>query len=68
MTKYILSSGFSVISEIPTFTDQQLSYSITNVMEHATQFNTIGEAMRIASKVNEILGHASYKAVPIEID
>lgn len=68
MTKYVLSSGLSVISEIPTLTGQKLSYSITNVMEHAIQFDTIGEAIKAASKVNEILGQALYRAVPIDIN
>ena len=68
MTKYILLSGLSVISKIPTFESSQLSYSITNVIEHAIQFDTIGEAMKVASKINKMLGYASYKVVSVEID
>ena len=68
MTKYILSSGLSIISKIPTFESPQLSYSITNVIEHAIQFDTIGEAMKVASKINEMLKYASYKVVSVEID
>ena len=61
MTKYILSSGYSVISS----TDS--GYAISNTPEHAVQFGSIGEAMTAASKVNNLLGAATYRAISIEI-
>lgn len=68
MTKYILSSGSSVISDMTTVKGTLVDYTTTNVSEQAVQFNTIGEAMRVASKVNEILGQALYRVVPIDIN
>lgn len=68
MTKYILSSGSSVISDIITVKGTLVSYITTNVSEQAVQFETIGEAMKVASKVNEILGQALYRVVPIDIN
>lgn len=68
MTKYILSSGSSVISDIITVKGTLVSYTTTNVSEQAVQFETIGEAMEAASKVNEILGQALYRVVPIDIN
>lgn len=68
MAKYILSSGSSVISDMTSVKDVLVGYTTTNVAEQAIQFNTIGEAMKAASEVNEILGQALYRAVPIDIN
>ena len=68
MTKYILSSGSSVISDMVTVKGTLVGYTTTNVAEQAVQFETIGETMEAASKVNEILGQALYRAVPIDIN
>lgn len=68
MTKYILSSGSSVISDMTTVKGTLVDYTTTNVSEQAVQFETIGEAMEAASKVNEILGQALYRVVPIDIN
>ena len=68
MTKYILSSGSSVISDITTVKGTLVGYTTINVAEQAVQFETIGEAMEAASKVNEILGQALYRAIPIDIN
>ena len=68
MTKYILSSGSSLISDMTTVKDVLVGYSTTNVAEQAVQFSTIGEAMKTASEVNEILGQALYRVVPIDIN
>lgn len=68
MTKYILSSGSSVISDMITVKGTLVSYITTNIAEQAVQFETIGKAMEAASKVNEILGQALYRAVPININ
>ena len=68
MTKYILSSGSSVISDMTTVKDTLVNYTTTNVSEQAVQFETIGEAMKAASEVNKILGQALYRVVPIDIN
>ena len=68
MTKYILSSGSSVISDMTTVKGTLVDYTTTNVSEQAVQFETIGEAMKVASEVNEILGQALYRVVPIDIN
>lgn len=68
MTKYILSSGSSVISDMTTVKGTLVDYTTTNVSEQAVQFETIGKAMEAASKVNEILGQALYRVVPIDIN
>ena len=68
MTKYILSSGSSVISDMTTVKGTLIDYTTTNVPEQAVQFETIGKAMEAASKVNEILGQALYRVVPIDIN
>lgn len=68
MTKYILSSGSSVISDMTTVKGTLVDYTTTNVSEQAVQFETIGKAMEAASKVNEILGQALYRVVPININ
>lgn len=68
MTKYILSSGSSVISDMTTVKGTLVGYTTTNVAEQAVQFETIGEAMEAASKINEILGQALYRAIPIDIN
>lgn len=66
MTKYIMSSGTSVIGEVleqKEFT----AVKITDDASKAIQFETIGEAMSKADRVNKILGAAVYRAVSIEI-
>ena len=68
MTKYILSSGSSVISDMTTVKGTLVGYTTTNVAEQAVQFETIGEAMKTASEVNKILGQALYRVVPIDIN
>lgn len=68
MTKYILSSGSSVISDMTIVKDTLVDYTTTNVSEQAVQFETIGEAMKAASEVNEILGQALYRVMPIDIN
>ena len=68
MTKYILSSGSSVISDMTTVKGTLVNYTTTNVSEQAVQFETIGEAMKAASEVNKILGQALYRVVPIDIN
>lgn len=68
MTKYILSSGSSVISDMTTVKGTLVNYTTTNVSEQAVRFETIGEAMKTASAVNKILGQALYRVVPIDIN
>lgn len=67
MTKYIISSGTSVISQIPTVESGQINYSLSNVAENAVRFDTIGDAMHEAAKVNQVLGTSAYRAMSIEI-
>lgn len=47
---------------------QSTAVKITNEADKAISFNTIGEAMLNASKVNKILGTHGYRAMPIEVN
>ncbi len=67
MTKYIISSGTSVISQIPTVESGRINYSLSNAAEDAATFDTIGNAMREAAKVNQVLGSSTYRVLSIEI-
>lgn len=55
MIKYIISSGNSVIN---TITDE---ISVTIDTNKALKFDTFGDAMRSAIKVNEQIGKPIYK-------
>lgn len=66
MTKYIISSGTSVVCELLE-NGQTTAVKMTNEVDKSLCFNTIGEAMLHASKVNKILGTNSYRAMPIEV-
>ena len=66
MTKYIISSGTSVVSEILE-TEQITTVRVTNEADKAISFDTIGEAMFKAEKVNKILGSHCYRAIPVEV-
>ena len=66
MTKYIITNGFSVVSctlENPTLT----SLEVTTEEKNSIKFDTMGEAMRYAAKVNKILAGANYRAMAIEV-
>ena len=66
MIKYIITNGHSVVSctlENPTL----LSLEVTTEDKNSIKFDTMGEAMHMASKVNKILGGANYRALAIEI-
>lgn len=65
MTKYILSSGTSVVCKILE-NEQFTAVKVTNKVDKAILFDTIGEAMLNASKVNELLGTHSYRVIAIE--
>ena len=65
MTKYIISSGTSVVCELLE-NGQTTTVKMTNEVDKSLRFDTIGEAMLHASKVNKILGTNSYRAMPIE--
>ena len=67
MTKYIISSGTSVVSELLEI-EQSVTVTVTNEADKALSFNTIGEAMLEASKINKILGSHHYRAMPIEVN
>lgn len=67
MVKYILSSGFSVISEISTTSDGMIAYTITNQADKAIQFDSMGEAMNAAIEIAKILGSSCYHAVSINV-
>lgn len=60
MTKYVITSGHSVVSSM---TDS-IEVSTT---EEAVCFDTIGEAMKAASIVNEFIGSTSYRVMSIEV-
>ena len=60
MTKYVITSGHSVVSSIA----DSIEVSTT---EEAVCFDTIGEAMKAASVVNELTGSHSYRVIPIEV-
>ena len=66
MTKYIISSGTSVVSEILE-TEQITTVRVTNEADKAISFDTIGEAMFKAVRVNKILGSHSYREIPVEV-
>lgn len=66
MIKYIISSGTSVVCELLEM-EQSTAVKVTNEAGKALSFNTIGEAMLNASKVNKILGTHGYRAMPIEV-
>ncbi len=66
MTKYIISSGASVVCEISEM-EQSTAVKVTNETDKAISFDTIGEAMLNASKVNEILGTHGYRVMSIEV-
>ena len=67
MTKYIISNGFSVVTMLAE-DSEKTSVELTTKVENSIKFDTIGEAMYIASKVNEILGGTNYHALSIEIN
>ncbi len=55
MTKYIISSGKSVVTEL--LDNQNISgVKLTNLINDALMFDTIGAAMKKAVIVNNILG------------
>lgn len=66
MIKYIISSGTSVVCELIEM-KQSTSIKVTNEADNALSFNTIGEAMFNASKVNKILGTHGYRVMSVEI-
>lgn len=63
MTKYILSSGTSVVCKI---LETETIIEITDNIDKAILYDTIGDAMRNATKVNELLGTYSYRVIAIE--
>lgn len=65
MTKYIISSGTSVVCELLE-NHQFTAVKVTNDATKAVSFDTIGEAMLKASTVNNTLGSHDYCAMPIE--
>lgn len=67
MTKYIISSGTSVVCELLE-NEQIASVKVTNEADKALIFDTIGKAMLEASKINKILGSHHYRAMPIEVN
>lgn len=67
MTKYIISNGFSVVTMLAE-DSEKTSIELTTKVENSIKFDTIGEAMYIASKVNKILGSTNYYALSIEIN
>lgn len=66
MTKYIISNGHSVVSCTLEDTTQN-AVEVTTKEELSIKYDTIGEAMRYAVKVNEILGGAHYRVMSIEV-
>lgn len=62
-TKYLLSSGTSIVSEISE--SNGLLVSFTNDLGKAVKFDTFGEAMTEATKVNDLLGTPIFKAAII---
>lgn len=62
MNKYIISTGLSVVSEI-----NPDKYVITTEPEKAVSFDTIGDAMLEASKLNKILNSPTFKVMTVEV-
>ena len=52
MTKYIISNGFSVVTMLAE-DSEKTSVELSTKAENSIKFDTIGEAMYIASKVNK---------------
>lgn len=67
MTKYIISSGTSVVCELLEM-EQTTAVKVTTEADKAVVFDTIGEAMLKASQVNNILGTHGYKVMPVEVN
>lgn len=65
MTKYVITSGHSVVN---MFLEdrEKTSVEITSKAKNSIKFDTIGEAIRCAAKINGLLGAPIYKAAPIE--
>lgn len=66
MIKYIISSGTSIVNELLE-NQEYVAVRITNNPSEAIRFDTIGDAMREASKVNKILGSSTYRALSVEV-
>lgn len=66
MTKYIITNGHSVVSCTLEDSTQNV-VEITTKEELSIKYDTIGEAMRYAIKVNKILGGTHYYVIPIEV-
>ena len=67
MTKYIISNGFSVVTMLAE-DSEKTSIELTTKVENSIKFDTIGEAMYNASKVNKILGGTNYHALSIKVN
>lgn len=69
MTKYILSTGHSVISSDPAQkVDGRISYSVSNEAEKAFTYDSIGDAMKAAVEVNRMFSRPVYQVISIEIN
>lgn len=64
MFKYIISSGNSVVKSFLN-NSEKISMEITTEMS-PIYFNKIGDAMKVASEVNKLIGSTSYQVFPVE--
>lgn len=62
MDKYIITSGYSVITKV-----DEKTFVATNIMDNALQYDSIGEAMRETIKINNLINNNIYKVKLIEI-
>lgn len=67
MTAYILHSKASVISRVIEYKDGTIEFTVSCNSKEAVDFDTIGEAMRVASAINEVLGQAAFTAETTEV-
>lgn len=66
MTRYIITSGTSVVSELLE-TKQFVEVKVTGDAEKAISYDTVGEAMHEAAKVNNTMGNPIFKVLSVEV-
>lgn len=67
MTKHVITTGASTVVELIETSQYGGVRFSTNIRE-AVLYDTVGDAMRAASKANNILGKAICIVVPVETE
>lgn len=65
MTKYVITTGKCIIVAAFQFADS-FNFEVFSNGEPLT-FDKIGDAMKYAAKINELLGNACFKVESIEV-